>query len=257
MFEALLGNGLILKKIIESIKELVTEVNFEVTSEAISLQAMDASHVALVVLVLRASEFEEYRCDRPQTLGVSITNLAKLLKIAGNDDSIILRAEDEAHVLTLVFTGKNNEKMCEFNLNLLTLDSEHLGIPEQEYSAEVTMSSSEFSRICRELTQVTDTLNLSVDKESVKFAVSGDIGAGSITMRANNSDKSEEKLILNVSDKVSMAFALRYLNLFNKASSLSDEVVVSLSPEVPVVLKFAFNLGELKYFLAPKIAEDA
>ena len=59
--------------------------------------------------------------------------------------------------------------MCEFNLNLLTLDSEHLGLPEQAYSADVTMSSSEFSRICRELTQVTDTLNLSVDKENVKF----------------------------------------------------------------------------------------
>jgi proliferating cell nuclear antigen len=256
MFEALLGNGLILKKIIESIKELVTEVNFEVTSEAISLQAMDASHVALVVLILRASEFEEYRCDRPQTLGVSITNLAKILKIAGNDDSIILRAENEATVLTLVFTGKNNEKMCEFNLNLLTLDSEHLGIPEQDYSAEIKMSSSEFSRICRELTQVTDTLNLSVDKETVKFAVSGDIGAGSITMRANSSDKAEERLNLTVVDPVAMAFALRYLNLFNKASSLSEEVIVSLSPEVPVVLKFSFDLGELKYFLAPKISEE-
>ena len=249
-------NGLILKKIIESIKELVTEVNFEVTSEAISLQAMDASHVALVVLVLHASGFEEYRCDRPQTLGVSITNLAKLLKIAGNDDSIILRAEDEASVLTLVFTGKNNEKMCEFNLNLLTLDSEHLGIPEQEYSAEVKMSSSEFSRICRELTQVTDTLNLAVDKETVKFAVSGDIGAGSITMRANTSDKADEKLTLSVQDHVSMAFALRYLNLFNKASTISDEVIISLSPEVPVVLTFKFDIGEVKYFLAPKIADE-
>ena len=256
MFEALLGNGLILKKIIESIKELVTEVNFEVTSEAISLQAMDASHVALVVLVLRASEFEEYRCDRPQTLGVSITNLAKLLKIAGNDDSIILRAEDEASVLTLVFSGKNNEKMCEFNLNLLTLDSEHLGLPEQAYSADVTMSSSEFSRICRELTQVTDTLNLSVDKENVKFAVSGDIGAGSIIMRANASDKAEERLILTVNEPVAMAFALRYLNLFNKASCLSDEVSISLTPETPVVIKFEFSLGELKYFLAPKISEE-
>ena len=257
MFEALLGNGLILKKIIESIKELVTEVNFEVSSEAISMQAMDASHFALVVLVLRASEFEEYRCDRPQTLGVSITNLAKLLKIAGNDDSIILRAEDEANVLTLVFSGKNNEKMCEFNLNLLTLDTEHLGIPDQDYSAEVKMSSSEFSRICRELTQVTDTLNLSVDKESVRFAVSGDIGAGCITMRANASDKADERLVLSVSENVAMSFALRYLNLFNKAASLSDEVVISLSPEVPVVVKFAFDLGEVKYFLAPKISEDA
>lgn len=257
MFEALLQNGLILKKIIESIKELVTEVNFEVTSEAISLQAMDASHVALVVLILRASEFEEYRCDRPQTLGVSITNLAKLLKIAGNDDSIVLRAEDEASVLTLVFTGKANEKMCEFNLNLLTLDSEHLGIPDQEHSAEIKMSSSEFSRICRELTQITDTLNLAVNKETVKFAVSGDIGAGSITMKANASDKADERLNLNVQEPVSMAFALRYLNLFNKASTLSDEVVISLSPELPGVLRFGFDLGELKYFLAPKISEEA
>lgn len=256
MFEVLLSNGLILKKIVESIKELVTEVNFEISSEAISMQAMDASHVALVVLVLRASEFEEYRCDRPQTLGVSISNLAKLLKIAGNDDSIILRADDLANVLTLVFSGKNNEKMCEFNLNLITLDSEHLGIPDQDYAAEVKMSSSEFARICRELTQVTDTLNLSVDKEKVKFAVSGDIGAGSITMHSNISDRAEELLSLSVGENVSMSFALRYLNLFNKASALSDEVQLSLYPEVPIVVKFSFSLGELKFFLAPKISDD-
>ena len=55
MLEALLEQGLTLKKIIESIKELVTEANFEVTSEGISIQAMDASHVAFVVLVMRAS----------------------------------------------------------------------------------------------------------------------------------------------------------------------------------------------------------
>ncbi|CAG9316636.1 unnamed protein product [Blepharisma stoltei] len=257
MFEALLGNGLILKKIIEAIKELVSEVNLEVTSEGLSIQAMDASHVALVVLSLRAEQFEEYRCDRPQTLGVSIGNLAKLMKIAGNDDSITLRAEDDANILTLTFTGKNNERVSEFNLNLLTLDSEHLGIPEQDYSAVMKMSSAEFSRICRELTQITDTLNLAVDKEAAKFAVSGDIGAGSITMRPNDSDKAEEKMFLRATEPVSMAFALRYLNLFNKAASLSDEVTLSLSPEVPVVLQFGFDLGELKYFLAPKIAEEA
>lgn len=257
MFEALLGNGLVLKKIIEAIKELVSEVNLEVTSEGVSIQAMDASHVALVVLTLNADKFEEYRCDRPQTLGVSIGNLSKLMKIAGNDDSITLRAESDANILTLTFTGKNNERVSEFNLNLLTLDSEHLGIPEQEYSAELKMSSSEFSRVCRELTQITDTLNISVDKEAVRFAVSGDIGAGSITMRPNESDKPEEKCFLRATETVSMAFALRYLNLFNKAATLSDEVSLSLSPEVPIVIQYGFGLGELKYFLAPKISEDA
>lgn len=256
MFEALLGNGILLKKIIESIKELVTEVNLEVTGEGISIQAMDASHVALVALNLRAEHFDEYRCDRPQTLGVSINNLSKLMKIAGNDDSITLRADDEATTLTLIFQGKREEKVSEFNLNLMTLDSEHLGIPDQEYGAVVGMSSAEFSRICRELTQITDTLNVSVDKESVKFAVSGDMGAGSITLKPNDSDKTDEKLTMRVSEPLSMAFALRYLNLFNKASCLTDEVGISLSADIPIMLQFGFDIGELKYYLAPKIADE-
>ena len=130
MFEARISNGMILKKIIEAIKDLVADVNFDISSEGISLQAMDASHVALVVLHLKASEFDEFRCDRPQTLGISVSNLAKIIKIAGNEDAITMRAEDEASTLNLLFEGKNEEKMSEFALTLLTIDSEHLGIPE-------------------------------------------------------------------------------------------------------------------------------
>ena len=59
MFEAKLQEGALLKKIVESIKDLVTEVNFDTTATGewtpltptgISMQAMDASHVALVSL---------------------------------------------------------------------------------------------------------------------------------------------------------------------------------------------------------------
>lgn len=257
MFEARLNEALVLKKVIEAIKDLVTDVNFEVTVEGLTVQAMDASHVALVALLLKASEFESYRCDRPQTLGISVTNLAKLIKIAANDDSVVLRAEDDASFLTLIFEGRSDDKVSEFNLNLLTLDSEHLGIPDQEYSAVVTMSAGEFTRICRELTQITDTLNINVDKNNIKFAVNGDIGGGSITLKRNDTEKAEERTSLEVSEPVSMAFALRYLNLFNKASSLGDTVILSMSPEVPIVVQFGFQIGELKYFLAPKISEES
>ncbi|CAG9318330.1 unnamed protein product [Blepharisma stoltei] len=222
-----------------------------------TIQAMDASHVALVVLSLRSEKFEEYRCDRPQTLGISIGNLSKLVKVAGNDDSISLRADDEARVLILTFRGKNSERTSEFQLNLLTLESEHLGVIDQEYVAEITMPSLEFGRICRELAQITDTITIAADKEIVNFAVSGDIGSGSVAIKPNDSDKPDEKCIIKVSELVSMNFALRYLNLFNKASMLSNEVSISLSPEVPISLQYEFELGELRYYLAPKIAEDA
>ena len=65
MFEAKLSEALILKKIIDAIRDLVTDVNIDATPQGkyppwlinplisvpgLSLQAMDSSHVALVSL---------------------------------------------------------------------------------------------------------------------------------------------------------------------------------------------------------------
>ena len=80
MFQAKLAEGIMLKKLIESIKELVTDINLDVTENGISLQAMDSSHVGLVTLNLSAEGFEEYRCDKQMTLGISVSNLNKIIE---------------------------------------------------------------------------------------------------------------------------------------------------------------------------------
>jgi proliferating cell nuclear antigen len=50
MFEVKFKEAATLKKIIESIKDLVKNVNIDVSNSGISMQAMDSSHVALVSL---------------------------------------------------------------------------------------------------------------------------------------------------------------------------------------------------------------
>jgi proliferating cell nuclear antigen len=107
MFVAKLKEGILLKKLIESIKELVTDINLDITGTGISLQAMDSSHVALVTLSLTSDGFEEYRCDKQMTLGVNISNLSKIMKCGSNDDSIILKAEDEPSALNIQFDSKS------------------------------------------------------------------------------------------------------------------------------------------------------
>lgn len=69
MFEARLIQGGLLKKVVEAIKDLVTDANFECADSGLGLQAMDTSHVALVGLKLRADGFEHFRCDRDVNLG--------------------------------------------------------------------------------------------------------------------------------------------------------------------------------------------
>lgn len=88
MFEARLTQGSLLKKLIEAIKDLVTDGNFEASETGISLQAMDTSHVCLVALLLRADGFDHFRCDRNVTLGIQLANLSKLLKCAGTSRTL-------------------------------------------------------------------------------------------------------------------------------------------------------------------------
>ena len=103
MFHAKLNEGLLIKKLIDSIKDLVSDINLEINSMGISLQAMDSSHVALVTLNLSSEGFESYRCDKPMTLGVSISNLAKVLRCGGNEDSLTLSCEEDPSKLKVKF----------------------------------------------------------------------------------------------------------------------------------------------------------
>jgi len=122
------------------------------------------------------------------------------------------------------------------------------------------MSSYEFSKICREMSQISETVNIETSKESIKFSVSGEIAGGSVTLKASQGmedDEKGEQTILEVDDPVNSSFALRYLNLFNKAASLSPTVTLKLSADTPVVVEYKISkLGSLRFFLAPKISDD-
>ena len=77
MFEARLVQGSLLKKLLESIKDLVTDANFDCTSTGIGLQAMDSSHVSLVSLKLDSDGFEHFRCDRSFSMGMNLANMVR------------------------------------------------------------------------------------------------------------------------------------------------------------------------------------
>lgn len=72
MFEAKLTNSVTLKRILDSIKDLVNEASWDCSPAGMSLQAMDTSHVSLVAVLLKSEAFVQYRCDRNVTLGMNL-----------------------------------------------------------------------------------------------------------------------------------------------------------------------------------------
>jgi proliferating cell nuclear antigen len=52
---------------------------------------------------------------------------------------------------------KDDDRTCEFELKLMDIDSEHLGIPDAPYATVVKLPASEFQRICRDISVMSES----------------------------------------------------------------------------------------------------
>lgn len=246
MFEArLVEGGSILKRVMDAIKDLINEATWMCCSKGMCLQAMDSSHVAFVSLMLNSEGFENYRCDRNISLGINLTSMSKILKCAANDDTITIRADDEPDTVSFLFESVKREFASDFEMKLMDLNQEQLNIPETEYPCIIKMPSSEFARICRDLSVFGDSMIISCDEGgNVTFSAKGDVGIANIKLSmSTNVDKEEEEesTALVMQKDLSLTFSLRYLNYFAKATPLATQVIIYLSDEVPLSM-FLFLL---------------
>lgn len=160
-----------------------TDANFQCGEDAIELQAMDNSHVALVAVKLGNDGFSSYRCDRPVTLGVNLNSLTKVLKCAKDNDIVTLKASDDGDILNLTYEGARSDRIAEYDMKLMDIDADQLGIPDTDYDAKVTMPSNELSRIVRDLAQLGESVRIEVSKEGVRFAAEGETANGSVLLK--------------------------------------------------------------------------
>jgi len=175
--------------------------------------------------------FETYRADTSMVLGINVALLAKVMKLADPTDSITLSAEDNPTHLKLCFQNSKTERTTEFTMNLISLDVEHLAIPETEFSSVVSINAGEFTKICKELYSLNETLTISTASDYVQFAVDSEAGSGSIRIGSNDSMSREENTTVEVKEPVQQQFAIRYLNMFNKAAPLSTQTRLCLHQE--------------------------
>ena len=175
MFKARLAQGNLLKKVLESLKDLLNEATWEYSDTGIQLQVMDNSHIPPASVNLRANGFNKFHCDRTLSVGMNLGSMSKTLRCTANNDIITVKAQDQADTITFMFVSPNQEKVSDYKMKLMNLDQVHLGIPETDYSAVIKMSSREFQRVVRDMSQFSESVMISCTKEGVKLSAAGDM----------------------------------------------------------------------------------
>merc|ERR1711897_129464 len=258
VLEAQLQQAALLKKVVEAMKDLCKDVNFDCSEKGIQVQSMDSSHVALVSLLLRECAFVDFKCDRPTSLGMNVESLSKVFKICGPSDSLKLKWQNDADIINFQCENNEDDRIADFDLKLMQIESEHMEIPEQQYKVVVKLPSSEFLKVCRDLKEFGETMQIQASKDGIRFSVQGDIGTGNVLLKPRESEKPEERVSLTVHESVTATFALRYLVTFAKAAPLSSTVELVLGPDSPLSVKYELenaDNGYMQFYLAPKIDE--
>lgn len=258
MFAAKFPQAVMLKKVLESLNSLIDEATWDCSDEGITLQAMDSSHVSLVTVKIDRDSFEDFQCDRNVTLGLNLGIMTKIIKCANNEDALTMKADAKNDTVLFLIESRNNRKISEYEIKQMDIDAEHLGIPETDYDCTIKMPSSELQRICRDLSLIGDSIVIDCDKEGVSFSASGDLGTGNVKLAQTASvDRADEAVVIELTEKTTLTFALRYLNFFTKATPLSAQVKLSMSADVPLVVEYGIgDSGYIRYYLAPKLEDD-
>jgi len=229
----------------EALKDILTDVNLQISKDGIKIIAMDGSKVAIINLKLDATKFEEFYCHEDIKIGLNMTSLHKIIKSIKNNDILSLYiTENENNKLCIQINNKEKKTNILTTLKLLDIDEDILEIPDIKFDSIITMPSNDFQSYIRELSIITNKVKIeSIDS---KFTLYG------------QGDFAETKIdigeISNYDNKnvISETFNLKYLLLFTKSTNLCTTVEIYLKNKFPLILIYnVANLGKLQYCLAP------
>ncbi len=231
----------------ESLKNILSDVNFKADSTGLKLTAVDGTTTAIVNLFLHGNKFEEYICEDSINIGLNLASVFKILKGIKNTDTIsftILKSDSN----NMVITSQNSDKraVIRSKIKLLDMDEKIYNIPDINFDSYITMPSSDFQTYISDLSNISSTIEIKTSPDNMTMTAKGDFAEQSVTINETNDKKSD------TSNENRGLYNIKYIQLFTKSTNLCGTVEIYLKTNYPLTILYnVANLGILKYCLAP------
>ncbi|MBC7130521.1 proliferating cell nuclear antigen (pcna) [Candidatus Bathyarchaeota archaeon] len=251
MFELKVSDAKLLKNMATAISILIDEATFQITPEGMRLRAMDPSRVAMVDFEWPKTVFEEYNCTEPTRVCFNISELLKLLKKAGKDETVKLSIDEKTGRLQVKISGRYTRT---FTMPTLEASEEEVPTPKIDFKVKAKTTTEGLRRAIEDAETVSDHVRIEADSEKLVFQATGELMGATIEMEKG----SDALLELEVIEPSKATFSLNYLaEIVKAASATSDIAFLEFATDMPIRLDFQqVNEGKLAYYLAPRIETE-
>jgi proliferating cell nuclear antigen len=243
-----------------ALKDILLETNITFEPDGMRIINMDKSHTILVHLFLAAQNFEFYECKKDKIIiGVNMFHLFKLINTIENDETLTIYIENSDYVdgivsyLTLKYENGEIKQCKTQKLRLIEPDPEELQYPDVNFSSIINLPSSDFQKIIRDLSCISEKLEIKSVGNELIFKCSGQFASAEIHRAESDGDnKSMSFTLKQDSSKIIQGeFTLKNLGYFIKCTNLCQQIEIYLENDLPLVVKYnVASLGEIKLCLA-------
>ena len=260
-----------IKTLIEILQSLFNEVNFVFLPNTVDkdgnkkagglmIKEINKFRTLLVYTKLEADMFESFKFNSDKeyiNIGINLSYLSKCLKCMANYDSLMMAIDkDEPDCLILSLENAKDKKVIK--LNLMDLQFKPFKVESVPASYMCTMVSNDFHKYCKDLSLVSDKMEIKCNGNKLSLAGKGEIGEIDYDILPSENgltivrdDEEEEDII------VQGIFELKYLTIFTKCSSFSNLFTIFLKNNVPLILQYNVDgLGEIKFVLGQSKANE-
>jgi proliferating cell nuclear antigen len=246
------------RTLMTALKDILLETNITFEPDGMRIVNMDKSHTVLVHLFLAAQNFEFYECKKDKIIiGVNMFHLFKLINTIENEETLTIYIDNSDYVdgivsyLTLKYENGEIKQCKTQKLRLIEPDPEELQYPDVTFSSIINLPSTDFQKIIRDLTCISDKLEIKSVGNELNFKCSGQFASAEIH-RAESDGSMSFTLKQDSSKIIQGEFSLKNLGYFIKCTNLCQQIEVYLENDLPLVVKYnVASLGEIKLCLAP------
>lgn len=246
------------RTLMTALKDILLETNISFQPDGIRIINMDKSHTILVHLYLAASNFEFYECKKEKIIiGVNMFHLFKLINSIDNDDTLTIYIENSDYydgiVSHLALKFENGDiKQCKTQkLKLIEPEQDELEVPDVKFSSIINLPSADFQKIIRDLSCISDKLEIKSVGNELIFKCQGQFASAEI--HRAESDGSMGFIMKQDSSKIIQGeFSLKNLGYFIKCTNLCSQIEMYLENDLPLVVKYdVASLGSIRLCLVP------
>jgi proliferating cell nuclear antigen PCNA len=243
-----------LKKLFALLKDLAEDVVLEFLPDGIHISTMDSMHTMKIDCHLYAQTLLSYECPERRHIGVKLLQLHIVFNQA-HKDALVSVAIEPHSTLLCIRTEHNDELQRCSETKLTLIDMEHIvhEIKIESWECELLMRSSLLANVVQEVSVINDSVELCAEGSEFSTEQSNTDGTSHrVTLKPLGSSSFE----LHCSAPLRLSFSVPLLLSISRAACFKGDVRVRLGAQQPGYFEFAFGLGQLQFYVAPRISND-